>query len=202
MGGYIVAPIFPSQSNDGRIARFPAIFALHVSFVRSVRVDAQNPQIGCTHESAVKASSLPDLLQRALRRPLLTVSVSPDPPRSRALMRASLICTGGAARNQQHCFRQVSSKIVLKDRIRRGFVALHRLQNKTIHVPESISKRGLRFTLSRTLTFIFVRQRHCESKKVPPFEEAGLRTLWKAYSGRITHKSLMRSRRWCAASSR
>jgi hypothetical protein len=64
MGGYIVAaPIFLFQL-DGRIARFPAICALHGNFVRSVRVDAPDSQLRRTHESAVKASSLPDLLKR------------------------------------------------------------------------------------------------------------------------------------------
>src|SRR4029453_8478125 len=60
MDGYIVAgPLstFRFQPNDSRTVRFPAIFALRVDFVRSVRVDVQDSQLRRTHESAVKASS-------------------------------------------------------------------------------------------------------------------------------------------------
>jgi hypothetical protein len=40
-------------------------------------------------------------------------------------------------------FGEFSSKIILKNCIRSGFIAPHRLQNKTIHVPEGVPKSGL-----------------------------------------------------------
>jgi hypothetical protein len=62
MGDYIVAgppSPFRFQPNDSRTVQFPAIFALRVDLVRSVRVDAQDSQLRRTHESAVKASRTP-----------------------------------------------------------------------------------------------------------------------------------------------
>ena len=50
-----------------------------------------------------------------------------------------------------------------QNRIRSGFIALQRLQNKTIHVFEGMPESGLglskRFTLSKAFT-IFVRHPH------------------------------------------
>jgi hypothetical protein len=43
-------------------------------------------------------------------------------------------------------FRIVPSKIILKNRIRSGFIALYRLQNKTIHVLEGVPETGLSFS--------------------------------------------------------
>src|SRR2546430_16427417 len=72
MDGYIVAgppSTFRFQPNDSRTVRFPAIFALRVDLVRSVRVGAQDSLLRRTHESAVKTSSpTPELL------PLLILS--------------------------------------------------------------------------------------------------------------------------------
>jgi hypothetical protein len=62
MGDYIVAgppSPFRFQPNDSRTVQFPAIFALRVDLVRSVRVDAQDSHLRRTHESAVKASRTP-----------------------------------------------------------------------------------------------------------------------------------------------
>src|SRR4029450_471056 len=56
MDGYIVAgppSTFRFQPNDSRTVRFPAIFALRVDFVRSVRGDAQVSQLRRTHEHSV-----------------------------------------------------------------------------------------------------------------------------------------------------
>src|SRR2546430_13377009 len=55
MDGYIVAgppSTFRFQPNDSRTVRFPAIFALRVDLVRSVRVGAQDSLLRRTHESA------------------------------------------------------------------------------------------------------------------------------------------------------
>src|SRR4029077_1413498 len=78
MDDYIVAglpPIFRIQPNDGRTVRFPAIFALRVGVVRSLRGDAQVSQLRRTHESAVVRASSPT----PERLPLLMVSVRPNP---------------------------------------------------------------------------------------------------------------------------
>ncbi len=77
IGGYLVAgppSTFRFQPNDSRTVRFPAIFALRVDLVRSVRVGAQDSLLRRTHESAVKTSSpTPELL------PLLILSAPPNP---------------------------------------------------------------------------------------------------------------------------
>jgi hypothetical protein len=66
---------------------------------------------------------------------------------------------GGKAKARSSAAIKTTSKIIFKNGIRSGAIALHSLQNETIHVPDP-PKSGLglnkRVTLSRRPTSIFV----------------------------------------------
>ena len=64
---------FRLQPNDSRTVRFPAIFALRVDFVRSVRIDAHDLQLRRTHEHSVALSPTPapHTINLSLCRPIL-----------------------------------------------------------------------------------------------------------------------------------